>query len=460
MVRLETTLLCALPLSAYAFSSSRTFPNTAAIPSTRGSRFALANDPRGFLLEDDAIPKTEETPIMAEVETVGNAAEVSEELFLARIEKEAPASVLLAEEESTPVFTFTAQNNTETIVSNPGTPINNPDITENVEAVMQASENAMVYAEAALPVEVRSALKAANSTTFSKDNVDLLPAKKVVGEPATQISTPSLMKILKFAIPAIGVWLCAPMLSLIDTSAVGVLSGTTQQAALNPAVAVTDYAALLIAFLYTATTNLIASAEESDRTLPGKPKTTSAMLGAMQMSTYVGLGLGTALFVFARPLLKAIIGNDAINPAVFAAAMKYVRIRALGMPAAAIIGSAQAGSLGAKDTSTPLKVLFAAAVVNFFGDALFVGCKHPFIGGAAGAAWGKWRYGIRFGRVMTFSGSHNLFYHFFYDSHGYLSVRCSRSFYPLAHHHQTKGQQEASQGCRLDQEHYGFHGQI
>ena len=50
----------------------------------------------------------------------------------------------------------------------------------------------------------------------------------------------------QFAVPAIGVWLCSPILSLIDTSAVGVLSGTVQQAALNPAVAVTDYAALLI----------------------------------------------------------------------------------------------------------------------------------------------------------------------------------------------------------------------
>ena len=111
------------------------------------------------------------------------------------------------------------------------------------------------------------------------------------------------------------------------------------------------------------------------------------MIGAMQLSTYVGVGLGAALFVFARPLLKAIIGNDAINPAVFAAAMKYVRIRSLGMPAAAIIGSAQAGCLGCKDIRSPLYVLLAAAVVNFVGDMMFVGCKHPLIGGAAGAAW-------------------------------------------------------------------------
>ena len=107
----------------------------------------------------------------------------------------------------------------------------------------------------------------------------------------------------------------------------------------------------------------------------------------MQMSTYVGAGLGAILFAFARPLLSAIIGNDSISPAVFAAAMKYVRIRALGMPAAAIIGSTQAACLGMQDIRSPLYVLAAAAIVNFFGDMIFVGSSHPWIGGAAGAAW-------------------------------------------------------------------------
>jgi Na+-driven multidrug efflux pump len=107
----------------------------------------------------------------------------------------------------------------------------------------------------------------------------------------------------------------------------------------------------------------------------------------MQLSTYVGLGLGAVLFAFARPLLKGIIGNDAISPAVFAAAMKYVRIRALGMPAAAIIGSTQAACLGMQDIKSPLYVLAAAAIANFFGDVFFVGNSHPLIGGTAGAAW-------------------------------------------------------------------------
>jgi len=201
------------------------------------------------------------------------------------------------------------------------------------------------------------------------------------------IEAPTLRKILNFAVPAIGVWLCSPLLSLIDTSSVGLLSGTAQQAALNPAVAVTDYGGLLVAFMYTATTNLVASVQEKEKGEPTKPKTAQTLVQAMQISVYVGVALGGALIALARPLLRSIIGNDAIDPVVFAAAMRYVRIRALGMPAAVVIGSAQSACLGMKDVRSPLYVLFAAAVVNFFGDVLFVGRKSAWVGGAAGAAW-------------------------------------------------------------------------
>lgn len=44
-------------------------------------------------------------------------------------------------------------------------------------------------------------------------------------------NTPSVRTILRYTIPAIGVWLCSPILSMIDTAAVGLLSGTAQQAA-------------------------------------------------------------------------------------------------------------------------------------------------------------------------------------------------------------------------------------
>jgi Na+-driven multidrug efflux pump len=139
--------------------------------------------------------------------------------------------------------------------------------------------------------------------------------------------------------------------------------------------------------MYTATTNLIASSQGADQGVEGMPRTSKNFIAALQLSGVVGTALGSILFCLAVPLLRAIIGNDAIDPAVFSAALKYVRIRALGMPAAAIIGSSQAASLGMQDIKSPLYVLMAAAVINFLGDATLVGNAHPWIGGAAGAAW-------------------------------------------------------------------------
>lgn len=63
---------------------------------------------------------------------------------------------------------------------------------------------------------------------------------------STNLEAPNVKKIISFAIPAIGIWLCGPLLSLIDTSAVGLLSGTAQQAALNPAITITEDGALLV----------------------------------------------------------------------------------------------------------------------------------------------------------------------------------------------------------------------
>ena len=242
---------------------------------------------------------------------------------------------------------------------------------DTVRVILAASEEAVAKAEASFSMQIsETERKALVPTSIEKP-----------------FSTPGVGKILKFAIPAIGVWLCSPMLSLIDTAAVGILSGTIQQAALNPAVAVTDYSALLIAFLYTGATNLIAAAREHDEGVDGAPRTRSTLIGALQLSSWVGLGLGLTLFTLAKPLLRTIIGNDGISPAVLDASLKYVRIRALGMPAAALIGTAQASCLGMQDIRSPLYVLLAAAVVNFMGDMCFVGCAHPWIGGAAGAAW-------------------------------------------------------------------------
>lgn len=216
------------------------------------------------------------------------------------------------------------------------------------------------------------------------------PHEKALPESPPDLSTkatkpsnvPSVSTILAFAIPAIGVWLCSPLLSMIDTSTVGLFSGTAQQAALNPAIAVTDYSARAMSFLYTGTTNMVATAKEKDSS-----QAATTFAGALHLSTMVGASLGSILLIFARPLVRSLIGNDTLDPEVLSAAIRYVRIRSIGMPAAAVIGTAQAACLGLQDVKSPLNVIAVAAVVNLVLDLLLVGQPHAWIGGAAGAAW-------------------------------------------------------------------------
>lgn len=206
---------------------------------------------------------------------------------------------------------------------------------------------------------------------------------------AQETDYPSVEKIIKFTLPAIGVWLCSPALSMIDTASVGMLAGTAQQAALNPAVSVTDYGSILVAFMYTATTNLIAGSVEKDREVgnDAQKRTNETLITALRLALLIGVVFGTTLSAFAPKFLSLLIGNDALDPAVFASALRYVRIRCIGMPAAVVIGTAQSACLGMKDVRSPLYVLAAAAGINLMGDLLLVGNSNPWLGGASGAAW-------------------------------------------------------------------------
>ena len=187
----------------------------------------------------------------------------------------------------------------------------------------------------------------------------------------------------------------------------GLLAGTAAQAASNPATAITDYSARTMSFLYVATTNMVATSSrvaERRSNKTAKERTTSAataliddttttttrVLGALRLSLLVGAALGACLVLFAGPLLRLLIGVDeshALDPAIFESALRYVRIRALGMPAAALIGTAQSACLGLHDARSPLQLILAASGVNLVLDVLLVGQPNAWVGGAAGAAW-------------------------------------------------------------------------
>jgi hypothetical protein len=83
-----------------------------------------------------------------------------------------------------------------------------------------------------------------NQTNFLESRTsDIDDASTNNNDTSITTKAPDTRTILKFAIPAIGIWLCSPLMSIIDTASVGIISGTAQQAALNPAIAVTDYSA-------------------------------------------------------------------------------------------------------------------------------------------------------------------------------------------------------------------------
>ena len=189
-------------------------------------------------------------------------ADQGKEIFLASLETTTPEDIAVdMQQETVTEKRATSDNLMDAPANNLGGENNNingrpltDDERTSVISVLAASQEAAIAAEAAMPKELKKQFEFANGTALVSSPVtiddipEIKPASEIVGEPVTapKMETPSVGRILKFAIPAVGVWLCSPLLSLIDTSAVGLLAGTTQQAALNPAVAVTDYAALLI----------------------------------------------------------------------------------------------------------------------------------------------------------------------------------------------------------------------
>eukprot|EP00553_Chaetoceros_curvisetus_P013457 CAMPEP_0204642336 /NCGR_PEP_ID=MMETSP0717-20131115/51633_1 /ASSEMBLY_ACC=CAM_ASM_000666 /TAXON_ID=230516 /ORGANISM="Chaetoceros curvisetus" /LENGTH=527 /DNA_ID=CAMNT_0051663099 /DNA_START=173 /DNA_END=1756 /DNA_ORIENTATION=- len=200
---------------------------------------------------------------------------------------------------------------------------------------------------------------------------------------STEYSPPSIRKVIEFAIPAIGVYLCSPLLSTIDTSTVGLFCGTLQQAALNPAVTIVDYSSRTMSFLYTGTTNMMATSKENK----GGNGVAETLLGALQFSLLVGTGLGLFVLATSQRMLVPLIGNNSIDVEVLHAAWRYVAIRAIGIPAAALIGTSQAACLGLQDNKTPFQVIVITAVLNLLLDVALVGRKWAWIGGTAGAAW-------------------------------------------------------------------------
>ena len=138
---------------------------------------------------------------------------------------------------------------------------------------------------------------------------------------------PTYRSLALFAGPALALWVTGPLMSLIDSSAVG-LSGSVQAlAALGPATTFVDGASYLFAFISVATTNCLATAA----TKGDDEEARLVVATAIRCALRCGLGV-MALMLAAAPQMMGLYVGGASGAAVVVPASRYIRIRALSMP--------------------------------------------------------------------------------------------------------------------------------
>ncbi|XP_027087739.1 protein DETOXIFICATION 46, chloroplastic isoform X1 [Coffea arabica] len=186
-----------------------------------------------------------------------------------------------------------------------------------------------------------------------------------------------MVEVVNFSGPAVGLWLCGPLMSLIDTAIIG-QGSSVELAALGPGTVFIDNTSYVFMFLSIATSNLVATS------LARQDK--DEVQHQISNLLFIGLGCGVFMLVFTRLfgpwVLTAFIG--AKNTDIIAASNTYVQIRGLAWPAILIGWIAQSSSLGMKDSWGPLNALAVASVINVIGDIVL--CRGLDYG-IAGAAW-------------------------------------------------------------------------
>nr|WKY32456.1 EDS5 [Camptotheca acuminata] len=186
-----------------------------------------------------------------------------------------------------------------------------------------------------------------------------------------------ILEILKFSGPATGLWICGPLMSLIDTAVIG-QGSSLELAALGPGTVLCDNMSYVFMFLSIATSNMVATS------LARRDK--KEVQHQISILLFIGLTCGVLMLLFMRFLgawaLTAFTGPK--NAHIVPAANTYVQIRGLAWPAVLVGWVAQSASLGMKDSWGPLKALAVASTINVIGHVVL--CS--FLGyGIAGAAW-------------------------------------------------------------------------
>jgi len=191
-----------------------------------------------------------------------------------------------------------------------------------------------------------------------------------------KLRSPHDREILTLALPALGALAAEPLYLLVDTAIVGHL-GRSQLAALGIAAAILGGLFAIFNFLQYGTTAQVARAGGAGQSEIAR------RLGAQAVWLSLGFGIAVSALVaiFAEPLV-ALMGGEGQSAEY---AVTYLRIAAVGFPAAFLALGGQGYLRGISDLRTPLVIVIAGNVVNVVLEVLFV---YGFGWGIEGSAWG------------------------------------------------------------------------
>ena len=183
-------------------------------------------------------------------------------------------------------------------------------------------------------------------------------------------------EIFRLALPALGALAAEPVYLLVDTAIVGHL-GRSQLAALGIAFTVLGGVFAVFNFLQYGTTAQVARAGGAGE------EAVARQLGAQAvwLSLAFGIAVSGLIALLAVPLVTLMGGEGETADY----AVTYLRIAAVGFPAAFLALGGQGYLRGVADLRTPLVILVAGNVVNLVLEVAFV---YGLDWGIAGSAWG------------------------------------------------------------------------
>lgn len=176
-------------------------------------------------------------------------------------------------------------------------------------------------------------------------------------------------EIAKLAVPALGALIAEPLYVLADTAVVGNLLGTNELAGLSVAgqTLLTMHAIMIfLAYGTTAAVSRLLGAGEHQRAAH------QAVQG-LWLAAGMGVILALVLWRFADPFLRLLGETDDGNAeAVLAQAHRYLEVSLWGLPAMLIMLSGVGYLRGLQDTTRPLVVAIATAVVNLVLELVLI----------------------------------------------------------------------------------------